>query len=68
MISMAGGATHHLRQVPLLAKSEIPAANLIAGAPDLEAIMSIERIAALLMFSSLTLRAVDRSAGAKLAH
>jgi uncharacterized membrane protein YkoI len=54
MISMAGGATHHLRQVPLLAKSEIPAANLIPGAPDLEAIMSIERIAALLMFSSLS--------------
>ena len=54
MISMAGGATHHLRQVPLLAKSENPAANLIPGAPDLEAIMSIERIAALLMFSSLS--------------
>jgi uncharacterized membrane protein YkoI len=53
MISIAGGPKPHLRQAPLRAKSQVPSANR-TGAPDLEAIMFIERIAALLLLLGLS--------------
>jgi uncharacterized membrane protein YkoI len=54
MISIAGGPTHHLRQAPLRVRITNSCSQPYTSAPDLEAIMFIERIAALLMLSGLS--------------